>query len=82
MASSPITSQQIDGKTKETVSDFILGGPQNTADVDCSHEIKTFTTWKESYENLDNILKSMDITLPTKCPSSQGYGFSSGHVWM
>ena len=50
MASSPITSWQIDGETVETVSDFILGGSKITADGDCSHEIKTLTPWKESYE--------------------------------
>ena len=50
LASGPITSWHIDGETVETVSDFILGGPQNTADVDCSHEIKTLTPWKKSYD--------------------------------
>ena len=50
MASYPITSWQIDGKTVETVSDFILGGSRITADGDCSHEIKTLTPWKKSYD--------------------------------
>ena len=50
MASSPIISWQIDGETVETVSDFILGGSKITADGDCSHEIKTLTPWKESYD--------------------------------
>ena len=50
MASDPITSQQKDGKTVETVSDFSFGGYKITADGDCSHEIKTFTPWKESYD--------------------------------
>ena len=50
MASSPITSWEIDGETVETVSDFILGGSKITADVDCRHEIKTLTPWKESYD--------------------------------
>ena len=50
MASSLITSWEIDGETVETVSDFILGGSKTTADGDCSHEIKTFTPWKESYD--------------------------------
>ena len=50
MASSPITSWQIDGETVETLSDFILGGSKITADGDCSHEIKTLTPWKESYD--------------------------------
>ena len=50
MASGPITSWQIDGETVETVADFILGGSEITADGDCSHEIKTLTPWKESYD--------------------------------
>ena len=50
MASSPITSWQIDGETMETVADFIFLGSKITADVDCSHEIKTLTPWKESYD--------------------------------
>ena len=50
MASGPITSREIDGETVETVSDFILGGSKITADGDCSHEIKTLTPWKESYD--------------------------------
>ena len=50
MASGPITSWEIDGETVETVSDFILGGSKITADGDCSHEIKTLTPWKESYD--------------------------------
>ena len=67
MASSPITSWQIDGETVETVRDFILGGSKITADGDCSHEIKTclLLGWK-TLTNLDSILKSRDITLPTK----------------
>ena len=66
MASSPITSWQIDGETMETVTDFILGGFKITADSDCSHEIKTFAPWEIVMTNLDSILKSRDITLPTK----------------
>ena len=65
MASGPITSWQIDGKTVETVSDFIFGGSKITADGDCSHEIKRLTPWKKSYDQ-PSILKSRDITLPTK----------------
>ena len=65
MASDPFTSWQIDGKTVETVTDFILGGPKITADGNCSHEIKDATPWKKSYD-LDSILKSRDIILPTK----------------
>ena len=64
MTSGPITSWEIDGEKVETVSDFIFGGSKITADGDCSHEIKT--PWKERYEQIDSILKSRDITLPTK----------------
>ena len=66
MASSPITSWQIDGKTMETVTDFIFLGSKIPADCDCSHEIKTFAPWKKSYDKVRHILKSRDITLPTK----------------
>ena len=66
MASGPITSWQIDGETVETVSDFVFGGSKITADGDSSHEIKTLTPWKESYDQPSSILKSRDITLPTK----------------
>ena len=82
MASSPITSWEIDGETLETVSDFILGGSKITADDDCSHEIKRrLLLGRKVMSNLDSILKSRDITLPTKV-HLQGNGFSSGHVWM
>ena len=67
MASGPITSQEIDGETVETVSDFIFGGFKITADGDCSHEIKRrFHLGREVMTNINNILKSRDITLPTK----------------
>ena len=67
MASSPITSWQIDGETMETVKDFILGGSKITADGDCSHEIKRrLLLGRKAVTNLDSILKSRDITLPTK----------------
>ena len=67
MASSPITSWEIDGQTVETVSDFILGGSKITADGDCSHEIKRhFLLGRKVITNLDSLLKSRDITLPTK----------------
>ena len=66
MASSPITSWEIDGETVETVSDFILGGLQSTADGDCSHEIKRrLLLGRKVMINIDSILKSRDITLPT-----------------
>ena len=83
MASGPITSCQIDGETVETVADFILGGSKITAvGDDCSNEIKRFLLLgRKVMTNLDSILKSRDISL-SRGPSSQGYGFSSGHVWM
>ena len=67
MVSSPITSWQIDGEIMETVTDFILGSSKITADHDCSHEIKRrLLLGRKSMTNLDSILKSRDITLPTK----------------
>ena len=67
MASGPITSWEIDGETVETVSDFIFLGSKITADVDCSHEIKKhLLLGRKVMTNLDNTLKSRDITLPTK----------------
>ena len=81
MASGPITSWEIDGETVETVSDFIVLGSKITADGDCSHEIKRcLLLGRKVMTNLDNILKSRDIA--NKGPYSQGYDFSSGHVWM
>ena len=69
MASSPITSWQIDGETVETETDFILGGSKITADGDCSHEIKRhLLLGRKVMTNLDSILKSRDITLLTKVP--------------
>ena len=82
MASSPITSWEIDGERVETVSHFILGGSKITADGDCSHEIKRrLLLGRKVMTNLDRILKSRHC-FANKGPSSQGYGFSSGHVWM
>ena len=67
MASGPITSWQLDGETMETVRDFILGGSKITADGDCSHEIiRRLLLGRKAMRNLDSILKSRDITLPTK----------------
>ena len=81
MASGPITSWQIDGETMETVRDFIFSGSNITADGDHTHEIKgCLLLGRKAMSNLDSILKSRDIT--NRGPSSQGYGFSSGHVWM
>ena len=80
MAPSAITSWQIDG---ETVADFIFLGSKIAADGDCSHEIKRrLLLGRKVMTNLDSILKSRDITFVNKGPSSQGYVFSSGHVWM
>ena len=84
MASGPITSWEIDGETVETVSDFIFWGSKITADGDRSHEIKRcLLLGRKVMANLDSILKSREITLPTKVHLvNQGYGFSSGHGWM
>ena len=83
MASGPITSQQIEGETMETVTDFIFSAFKITADGKCSHEIKRrLLLGRKVMTALDSIFKSRDITLPTKVPSSQNYGFSSSHVWM
>ena len=94
MASGPITSWQIDGETVETMSDFIFWGSKITADGDCSHEIKRHTPWKESYDQPAAAAAAKSLqSCPTVCdsiygnldsigPSSQGYGFSCGHIWM
>ena len=79
MASNPITSWQIDRETMETVADFIFLGSKITADGDCSHEIKRrLLLGRKVMTYLDSIIKSF----ANKGPSSQGYGFSNGHVWM
>jgi len=83
MASGPITSWEIDGWTVKAVSDFILGGSKVTADGDCSHEInRRLLLGRKVMTNLDNILKKQRYFFASKGPSSQGYGFSCGHVWM
>ena len=79
MASSPIPSWKIDGETVETVTDFILGDSKITLDGDCSHEIKRCLLLMT---NLDSILKSRDITLPTKVHLAKAMVFPSSHVWM
>ena len=80
MASGPITSWQIDG---ETVSDFIFLGSKITADVDCSHEIKRhLLLGRKVMTNLDKHIQKQGHYFANKGPFSQGYGFSSGHVWM
>ena len=82
MASSPITSWQIDGETVEMVADTIFLGSKITADGDCSHEIKRCLLLRRKVmTNLDSILKNRHY-FANKGPSSQSYGFSSGHVWM
>ena len=81
MASGPITSWQIDGEPGETVTDFIFLGSKITADGDCSHEIKRHLLFGRKVQtNLDNILKSRNITLPTKAHLVKDV-FSSSHVW-
>ena len=88
MASGPITSWQIDGKTVETMADFILGGSKITADGDCNHEIKrrillgrkVMTNLAET--SLKKSLKKQRHHFVNKGPSSQGYGFFSSHIWM
>ena len=79
MASGPTTSWQIDGETVETVADFISLGSKITVDGDCSHEI---TPWKESYDQPRKHIEKQRHYFANKGLSSQGYGFSSGHVWM
>ena len=85
MASSPITSWQIDSKTVETVTDFIFLGSQITADGDCSGEIKRcllLEAWKKSYDQPREPIKKQRHYSTNKDPSSQSYGFSSSQVWM
>ena len=83
MASGPITSWEIDGETVETVADFIFGGSKITADADCSHEIKRhLLLGRKVMTNLDRILKKKRYNFANKGPSSQGYDFSTSHVWM
>ena len=82
MASGPITSWQIDGETVETVADFIFLASKITADGDCSHEIKRYLLFgRKVMTTLDSILKSRDITLPTKIYLVKAMVFSSSHVW-
>ena len=82
MESGPITSWEIDGETEETMTDFISGGSKITADGDCSHEIKTLTPWKESYDQPRQHIEKQRHYFANNGPSSQGYDVSSGHVWM
>ena len=82
MASTPITSWQIDGETMEIVTDLIFLGSKITADSHCIHEIKTLAPWKERYDQPRQCIKKQRHYFSDKGPSSQSYGFSSGHVWM
>ena len=82
MASGPITSWQIDGETVDTLADFIFLGSKITADGDCSHEIKRLAPWKEIYDQPRQHIKKQRHYFANKGLSSQGYGFSSGCVWM
>ena len=83
MASGPITSLQRDGETVEKMAEFIFLGSKITADGDCSHEIKRYLLLgRKVMTILDTTLESRGITSVNKDPSSQGYGFSSSHVWM
>ena len=84
MISGPITSWQIDEEKVKTVTDFLFLGSQITVDSGCSHEIKRhLLLGRKTMANLDSILKSRDITVPTKvCLYSQSYGFSNSHVQM
>ena len=83
MASGPITSWQLEGEKVETVADFIFLGSKITVDGDYSHEIKRcLLLGRKAMTNLDSILKSRHVTLPTKVCINQSYGFSNGHVQM
>ena len=75
MASGPITWWQVDGETVETVADFIFLGSKITVDGDCSHEIKTLTPWKESYDQSRQHIKKQRHYFANKDLSSQSYGF-------
>ena len=77
-----IISWHIDGETMKTVSDFILGGSKITANGDCSHEIKRLAPWKKSDDQPRQFIKKQRHYFANKGLSSQGYGFSSSHVWM
>ena len=80
---SPISSWQIDGETMETVRDYLFGLQNHGAACYCSHEVeKHLLLGRKVMTNLDSIFISRDMTLLTRGPSSQGYGFSSGRVWM
>ena len=82
MASSHITSWQIDGETMETVTDFIFLDSKITADSDCSHEIQMLAPWKKSYDQPRQLIKKQRRYFANKGLCSQSFGFFSSHVWM
>ena len=83
MATSPITSWQVDGETVVTVTDFIFFGSKITANGDFSLEIKkAFAAWKKSYDQPRQHIEKQRHYFANKDPSSQSYGFSSSHIWM
>ena len=82
MTSGPVIAWQIDGKTMETMTDFIWEGFKITAYGDCSHGIMMLAPWKKSYDQPRQHIKKQRHYFAKKGPSSQGYGFSSSHVWM
>ena len=82
MTSGPITSWEIEGETVETVSDFILGAPKSLQMVTAAMKLKTLTPWKKSYDQRRQLIKKQRHYFSNKVLSSQGYGFSSSHVWI
>ena len=82
MASGPITSWQMDGETMETVTDFILGAPKSLQMVIAAMKLKMLAPWKKSYDQPRQHIKKQRHHFVNKGPSSQGYGFARGHVWM
>ena len=82
MTSSPITSWRIDGKTTETVADFILGAPKSLQMVTAAMKLKDACSWEKIYDQPRQRIEKQRHYFTNKGPSSQGYGFSSGHVWM
>ena len=82
MACGPITSWQIDGKTMQTVTDFIFLGSKITAGGDCNYKIKTLASWKKSYDQLGQQIKKQRHYFTDKRLSNQSYGFSSSHIRM
>ena len=83
MAHGPIISRPIVGEKVEAETDFLSWGSKSTVDSDCSHETRRrLLLGRKAMANLDSIFKSRDITLPKNVHPSQGYGFSSSHVWM